>query len=119
MNGRRDLTPAGKELPMKFHVILIAMLACVPVSGASKAKSQPAPQPAMTGCIDEQDGQYVLLDEQMRKVVSLVSAGPDQEVFAKHVGHKVEVKGTAPRGGSGTFRVTVIRQLEGACGQAK
>jgi hypothetical protein len=38
----------------------------------------------LTGCIDEQDGHYVLLDDQMLKITILQSAGSDKELFAKH-----------------------------------
>ncbi len=52
----------------------------------------------MTGCVDEQFGQYILLDGQMQKIINLQSAGPEKDVFAKYVGHKVEVRGTMSSG---------------------
>jgi len=62
----------------------------------------------LTGCVDEQFGQYVLLDNQMAKITSLQSAGPEKEVFAKYLGHKVQVRGTRTSGPKATFTVTGI-----------
>jgi hypothetical protein len=69
--------------------------------------------------MDEQDGQYVLLDDQMKKITNLRSAGSDKEVFAKHLGRRVQVRGTQSSGEKGMFKVTGIEQLSGNCGQAK
>jgi len=50
----------------------------------------------------------VLLDNQMAKITSLQSAGPEKEVFAKYLGHKVQVRGTRTSGPKATFTVTGI-----------
>jgi hypothetical protein len=73
----------------------------------------------LTGCVDEQFGQYVLLDGQMLKITGLQSAGPNNDVFAKYVGHEVEVKGTKSAGPKATFTVTGIVQTSDKCGPAK
>jgi len=79
------------------------------------AKSNAA---SMTGCIDEQEGRYVLLDERTRDpIVSLEAEGFETEGFAKHVGHKVTVRGTSNSGSARpTFRVRSIEPISDTCG---
>lgn len=87
-------------------------------------KSQPQKEPAkksvvsMTGCIDEQEGQYVLLDDRTREtIVSLEAEGFETEGFAKHVGHKVTVRGTSsPDSARPTFKVRSIETVSDTCG---
>ena len=73
---------------------------------------------SMTGCIDEQEGQYVLLDERTRDpIVSLEAEGFETEGFAKHVGHKVTVRGTSnPGNARPIFRVRSIEPISDTCG---
>jgi len=73
----------------------------------------------LTGCIDEQFGQYVLLDDQMLKIASRRSAGSEKEVFAKYPGHKVQVKGAGFSGPKGAFTVTGIERIADNCGPVK
>ena len=45
---------------------------------------------SMKGCVDEKDGQYVLLNEEtMAPIASLEADGFPTEGFAKHMGEKV------------------------------
>jgi len=111
---------------MKFQVVLLGVLFCLAApaagildQGVATDKSAPRAQRSLTGCVDERGGQYVLLDDQMRKIASLQPAGPDKEVFAKHLGRRVRVKGAQSSGPKGTFKVTGIERLSGNCGQAK
>ena len=111
---------------MKFQAVMLGVLFCLaaragdgPSQAAPTSKSVPAAQLSLTGCIDEQYGQYVLLDDQMLKIASLQSAGSEKDVFAKYVGHEVEVKGTKSSGSKATFTVTGIVQTSDQCGQAK
>jgi hypothetical protein len=84
------------------------------------SKFVPVAQQSLTGCIDEEFGQYLLLDGQMQKIVNLQSAGPEKEIFAKYVGHKVEVRGTRSSSlKTAAFVVTGIAQISDNCGQAK
>jgi hypothetical protein len=51
---------------------------------------------SLTGCVDEQEGNYVLLsDRTMNPIANLEPDGFPKEGFAKHVGHKVTVRGTS------------------------
>lgn len=73
---------------------------------------------SMTGCIDEQQGQYVLLDDQTRGTIANLEAdGFETEGFAKHVGHKVTVRGTSSSGSARPiFRVRSIETISDTCG---
>jgi hypothetical protein len=73
---------------------------------------------SLTGCVDEQDGHYILIHDQTReKLASLVAEGFENEGFAKHVGHKVTVKGTSvPADSTGPiFRVRSIETVNETC----
>jgi len=111
---------------MKVQVILLGALFCLtahvagqPSQSAPTSRSTPAAQQSLTGCVDEQFGQYILLDDQMLKITGLQSAGPEKDVFAKYLGHKVQVRGTKASGPKTTFTVTGIEQVADTCGQAK
>jgi hypothetical protein len=111
---------------MKVQAILLGALFCMaaevagnPSQGAPTAKSAPVVQRSLTGCVDEQFGQYVLLDGQMLKITNLQSTGSDKDVFAKYLGHEVQVRGTRTSGPKATFTVTGIVQIADTCDQAK
>ena len=111
---------------MKSHVVLVGILACLlaqagskPSEGAQSGKSATAAAQTLTGCIDEQKGQYVLLDDRMVKITSLQSAGSEKEVFAKYVGRKVQVSGTTSAEPKGVFIVDKIEQISASCGPGK
>ena len=112
---------------MKVRIVLLGVLFCMAANMAGQpgrsiptSKFVPVAQQSLTGCIDEQFGQYILLDGQMQKIVNLQSAGPEKEIFAKYVGHKVEVRGTRSSGmKTATFIVTGIAKIADMCGQAK
>ena len=75
---------------------------------------------ALTGCVDEQDGRYVLLDDRMLNLAELEAVGASNEdFFAKHVGHKVTVKGTKASEADARFKVTSIEDISSACTPAQ
>jgi len=78
------------------------------------AKDAPA---SMTGCVDEQEGNYVLLsDRTMSPVAHLEADGFPREAFAKHVGHKVTVRGTSnTQGALPLFKVRSIETISETC----
>jgi hypothetical protein len=86
----------------------------------AKQKNEPSKtNPAtMTGCVDEQEGHYILIDDRTRDpIANLEAQGFETEGFAKHVGHKVTVRGTSSPGETRpTFRVRSIETVSDTCG---
>lgn len=120
---------------MRYRVAKIAVVVAVALSSsplsviAQQKQNQPkqqkkAPdrntsQASLTGCIDEQDGQYVLIRDQTRELIATLEAdGFPAEGFAKHLGHKVTVRGTANPAGSGRpiFKVRAVEAVSDSCG---
>jgi hypothetical protein len=87
-------------------------------NSAPKSKSS---QQSLTGCVDEQDGNYVLLDDKMlNRLADLEAVGASNEAFfAKHLGHKVTVKGTKSSESDARFKVTSIEDLSAVCAPAQ
>ena len=111
---------------MRVSVVWMGALLCLTAySSSSFMQDQPAAQktaPAtesITGCVDQQNGQYVLLNLQMERVTDLRSAGVEKDVFAKFVGHKVLLKGIKSAGAKAMFTVSGIENLADTCSQAK
>jgi len=81
-------------------------------------KSDPKGQTAsLTGCVDEQEGKWVLVNDQtMAIIATLVADGFPTEGFAKYVGQKVTVRGTGSSGGSSsTFKVRSVQTISETC----
>ncbi len=72
---------------------------------------------SMTGCIDQQDGRYVLINEKSRGVIAdLQAEGFETEGFAKYVGQKVTVRGTRnPATDRPLFRVRTVEVVSESC----
>jgi hypothetical protein len=74
---------------------------------------------SMTGCVDQQDGRFVLIHDQTRSALANLEAeGFPEEGFAKHVGHKVTVRGTSSPAGTERplFKVRSIEPVSESCG---
>jgi hypothetical protein len=84
-------------------------------------KSKSSRQESLTGCVDEQDGKYVLLDDKMlKKVANLETAiASSEDVFAKHLGHKVIVKGSRVPEQEAVFKVASIEDVAAVCAPAQ
>jgi len=82
-----------------------------------KAKPEPKGATSLTGCMDEQEGQWVLVNDQtMAVIANLAADGFPTEGFAKHMGHKVTVRGTSSSGGSRPlFKVRTIEMVSETC----
>jgi hypothetical protein len=106
-------------------LVLLVVFGC-----AMPAQETPKPAPkkqeqsknknttvSIKGCVDEQDGQYVLLNEQtMAPIASLEADGFPTEGFAKHMGEKVTVRGTSSSDGARpVFRVRSIEVVSQTC----
>jgi len=81
------------------------------------SKDRSAPPASMTGCIDEQDGRYVLVDDRtLSPVADLVAEGFPTEGFAKYMGHKVTIRGASSSGGARpVFKVRSIETVSDTC----
>jgi hypothetical protein len=71
----------------------------------------------MTGCIDEDNGRYILVDEkELKPIADLEADGFPTEGFAKHMGHKVTVRGTSnPGPARPLFKVRSIETISETC----
>jgi hypothetical protein len=83
----------------------------------SQGKSDSKGGASLTGCVDEQEGQWVLVNAQtMAVIANLAADGFPTEGFAKHMGHKVTVRGTANSDGTRpTFKVRSIETISETC----
>jgi hypothetical protein len=83
---------------------------------APSKKAQPSGT-SLTGCVDEQDGRYILTDDrELTPIANLEADGFPQEGFAKHMGHKVTVRGTSvPGDPRPTFKVRSITTVSETC----
>jgi len=72
---------------------------------------------SLTGCVDEQEGQWVLVNAQNMAVIATLAAdGFPKEAFAKHMGHKVTVRGTSSSDGQRPiFKVRTIEMVSETC----
>lgn len=80
-------------------------------------KGQRAKADSLTGCIDQQEGHYVLVDDRkLLAIATLEADGFPTEGFAKHVGHKVTVRGISSSGGDlPHFKVRGIETVSDTC----
>ena len=84
----------------------------------SKSKSTRVQPEILRGCVDQRDGNYVLTDDRMlNKIADLQAVSGGQEAnFAKHLGHKVTVKGNkSSEPDSNVFRVASIEEISEVC----
>jgi hypothetical protein len=123
------LNPHGMKLMRRALILLTVlgvMLAPVMGIGAPMSQDQKKQLPkqekknegtsSMTGCVDQQDGRYVLIDDHgLNRIADLEADGFPVEGFAKHVGHKVIVRGTRAAGDTPLFRVRTIETVSETC----
>ena len=115
-----------RQLLILAGLALGAVIARPTVAAAQESKLPPkkkqsggkTQQAALTGCIDQQDGHYVLIKELGRSVIAQLEAeGFPTEGFAKHLGHKVTVRGTSSSTGDErpVFRVRSVEHISDTC----
>jgi hypothetical protein len=81
-------------------------------------KADPKGTASLNGCVDEQDGEYVLIHNQTRDLIANLEAeGFPKENFARYLGHKVTVRGTShPNGAHPIFKVRSVESVSDTCG---
>lgn len=112
--------------------VLLTLLAAVPPSASSapfqseqqknaRQNDTKASGTSLTGCVDEQDGRYILTDDrELTPIANLEADGFPQEGFAKHLGQKVTVRGTSSPGDPRpTFKVRSIKTISETCAPPK
>ena len=84
---------------------------------AQTGKKQAASGTSLTGCVDEKEGHYIMVDDRnLNPVADLEADGFPTEGFAKHVGHKVTVRGTSNSGSTRpVFKVRSIETISETC----
>lgn len=101
-----------------LSVAVIAVCIPRPILAQTNPQSKAAVKTAsMTGCIDEDSGRYILVDEkELKPIADLEADGFPTETFAKHVGHKVTVRGTSSPGSARPlFKVRSIETVSETC----
>ena len=104
-----------------FAVLAPATLAASQASNSAKkaqpGKKQAASGSALSGCVDQKEGRYILVDDRnLSPVADLEADGFPTEGFAKHVGHKVTVRGTSSSGSTRpVFKVRSIETVSETC----
>jgi hypothetical protein len=80
-------------------------------------KKKTASGSSLTGCVDQQDGHYVLVDDRnLSPVADLQAEGFPTEGFAKHMGQKVTVRGISSSGSTRpVFKVRSIETVSETC----
>ena len=115
--------PALPIALMTVLAVALSSVTCVQAQSQPAKKTEPASKPvaSRTGCLDEQDGRYVLVDDHDLKVVaSLEADGFPADGFAKHVGQKVTLRGISiPSGTHPVFRVRSIETVSETCAPDK
>jgi len=95
----RSGTPSAircEEKLMRNTLGLAILTGCLAFAAQQPGKARPAAKASLTGCVDEHDGQYVLTnDTNLQASARLMpAAGTAEDNFARHMGHKVTVRGT-------------------------
>ena len=109
---------AGINLSFARSNSALTRLQDQPPKTEPKEKADPKGQlAALMGCVDEQDGKWVLVNDQTMAIIAKLAAdGFPQEAFAKYMGHKVNVRGTTSSDESGsTFKVREIKTISETC----
>lgn len=118
---------------MKYQILLLGALFCLGPAAPAQTTSQNtkstqqsanrikraaiAGQQSVTGCVDQQNGRYVLREEQSSQLISLQSTVTDNDsAFARFLGHKVQASGTKS---SDTMKVDRMAQVADMCGSGK
>lgn len=109
-----------------FTLTIFAVLAPATALAAAQAsnsgqkapgKKQAASGSSLSGCVDQKEGHYILVDDRnLSPVADLEADGFPTEGFAKHVGHKVTVRGTSSSGSTRpVFKVRSIETVSETC----
>jgi hypothetical protein len=104
-------------LGLALSTALLAVQAPAGPKDEQGSKKKAAPASSLSGCVDQQDGRYVLVDDRdLNPVADLEADGFPTEGFAKHMGQKVTVRGTSSSGSTRPlFKVRSIETVSETC----
>jgi len=115
-SARKELMRSVIQAPLVVLAVVVAAAFSATTPG-SQEKPKPRQEEkggkvsSMTGCLDEQQGRYVLVDDRMlKRIADLQAESFPTEGFAKFVGHKVTVRGTISA--DGTVPLIKVRAIE-------
>lgn len=113
---------------MKLQILLLGAFLCLGASAqgqttnqnakttqsANRVKQSASQAGQIIGCVDQQNGHYVLRDAHSDRLLTLqpTSSNADDS-FAQFVGHEVQASGSES---SGTLKVTSIGKIADMCG---
>jgi len=106
---------------LRFTVALLASALFLSPQAADKKRTGPerADQKRVTiaGCIDQRGDKYILTgDDELKKKAVLRGRTFSDENFARYLGHKVKVQGSAATDGEGAvINVDRIDDISGSC----
>jgi hypothetical protein len=112
------LRKAASTVVLIFTILWVSLFASAAPQESRPKQQSAQKQTAMTGCIDEHESSYVLINDQTReRIANLEAEGFPTEGFAKHLGHKVTVRGAvASQGSQPVFKVRSIETVSETCG---
>lgn len=111
--------------PLATIVVSYVLVTAIPGSAFQSSnrpkqetkKKAAAAAVSLTGCIDEREGHYILVDDRaLATIANLEAEGFPPEGFAKYLGQKVTVRGTArTEGPTPIFRVRRVETVSETC----
>jgi hypothetical protein len=121
----RGLTKSLGVVSSCWAILSAALVAGItprPICAQTNPQSKTAPKTtSISGCIDEDNGRYILVDDrELKPIADLEADGFPTEGFAKHMGHKVIVRGTSNPGEiRPLFKVRSIETVSETCAPQK
>jgi hypothetical protein len=118
---------------MKLEIVLLGVVLCLAspaqtptqtttpstksTESANRMKRPTSSVQSITGCVDQQNGRYVIRDAQSSQLLTLQAPGSDDDTyFARYLGHEAQVSGSKS---ADTIKVTHIGQVADMCGSGK
>jgi len=88
-----------------------------PTSSKKAAPAKKGQGSTLTGCVDQQEGRYILVDDHgLNRIADLEADGFPTEGFAKYVGQKVTVRGaSATNSDHPLFKVRQVEVISETC----